>query len=114
MPRLSQEKLVEYELPSHTAEDPSKVTLNLQVTPDQVFAAKTMLEGPGTFQMLATQIKKWDYTADDGKPAPINPDTVAQMDLRDLQFLSQIVSKNIDEATKLAARAVSDQEKKSS
>ena len=112
MPRLSQEKLVEYELPSHTADEPSKVTLNLRITPDHVFAAKTMLEGPGTFQLLAGQIKKWDYTAEDGKPAPINSETVAQMDFRDLQFLSALVSKQIDEAVKVAAQAVSQEEKK--
>lgn len=113
MPRLAQQDLVEYELPSSTPEDPSHVTLNVRVTGDHVFAAKSMLEGPGTFQLLANQIKEWNYTAEDGKPAQITPDTVAQMDFRDLQFLSKIISSKIEEAISAAAQAVSHDEKKS-
>jgi len=113
MPRLAQEELVEYTLPSHSEEDPSSVTMNIRVTGDNVFTAKSMLEGPGTFNLLAKQIKRWDYTAEDGKPAAITPDTVSQMDFRDLEFLSKIISQHIDDALKSAAQAVSHDEKKS-
>lgn len=113
MPRLAEEKLVEYELPSSTPEEPSKITINIRVTGDVVFASKSMTEGPGTFNLLAKQIKKWDYTAEDGKPAPITPETVAEMDFRDLEFVSKIVSREIENAIQNATQAVSHDEKKS-
>lgn len=113
MPRLAQEELVEYTLPSNTDTDPSRITLNIRVTGDHVFASKAMLEGPGTFQLLANQIKKWDYTAEDGKPAPITPESVANMDFRDLEFVSKIISREIETAIDTATQAVSHDEKKS-
>lgn len=113
MPRLAQEELIEYKLPSHTDADPSFVTVNVRPTGDNVFAAKAMLEGPGTFHLLSKHIKKWNYVDDSGRPAPITPETVAKMDLTDLEFITKIVSNRIDEAIKDAAQAVSLDEKKS-
>ncbi|MEV0360077.1 hypothetical protein AB0H71_28865 [Nocardia sp. NPDC050697] len=113
MPKLSEQELKEFELPTHTAEEPSKATLNLRVTGDNVFAAKEMSEGGGTFYLLAHHMTRWDYTDANGMAVPITPENVAKMDLRDLQFLSAILRARIEQALENAAQAVSLDEKKS-
>lgn len=114
MPRLGQERLVEYVIPlleHETPDDQVIVMMDMRFTGEQVMRQQSSADNEKTtFDLLASTIKRWNFTDAEGKEEPINEETVRRLEAHHVIYLSDKISERIESL--LTVRAVPTDEKK--
>lgn len=105
MPKFATQNLVELTLPSSTADDPALVTVDLNVNGGVMLDAidsgtNTSVLSAG---VLASVIKKWNFTDESGEVVPITPENVRRLSIGDVTFLSEKVFGEMDAAVNTPA-----------